>query len=167
MRVSWNAYLVRLRGNAQPYIRAYKTCLRRRNWRAGVLCLADTGRPHWLHVRAYTVASKSVHKIHLNETTAFSALLWFFVWCRCFVVDPKQVPEDPAELHKVMFQKKLTTSKDAGTFKRPKRKVDDGSAKRERRRLKRQMKRQRTARCVWYATVRQDTVLVCFRKFSL
>ena len=45
-----------------------------------------------------------------------------------------------------MFQKKLTTSRDVGTFKRPKRKVDDGSAKRERRRLKRLMKRQKTAR---------------------
>lgn len=57
-----------------------------------------------------------------------------------------KVPDDPAELHQVMFQKKLTTSKDAGSFKKPKRKVDDGSAKRERRRLKRQMKRQKTAR---------------------
>ncbi|CAM9361242.1 unnamed protein product [Ascophyllum nodosum] len=56
------------------------------------------------------------------------------------------VPQDPAELHQVMFQKKLTTSRDVGTFKRPKRKVDDGSAKRERRRLKRLMKRQKTAR---------------------
>lgn len=58
----------------------------------------------------------------------------------------EQVPEDPAELHKVMFQKKLTTNKDAGMFKKPKRKVDDGSAKRERRRIKRQMKRQKIAR---------------------
>lgn len=57
-----------------------------------------------------------------------------------------QVPDDPAELHQVMFKKKLTSSKDTSTFKKPKRKVDDGSAKRERRRLKRQMKRQKTAR---------------------
>ncbi|CAM9746046.1 unnamed protein product, partial [Laminaria digitata] len=57
-----------------------------------------------------------------------------------------QVPDDPAELHQVMFKKKLTSTKDTGTFKKPKRVVDDGSAKRERRRLKRQMKRQKTAR---------------------
>eukprot|EP00904_Undaria_pinnatifida_P006908 jgi/Undpi1/3347/HiC_scaffold_15.g06720.m1 len=61
------------------------------------------------------------------------------------------VPDDPAELHQVMFKKKLTSSKDTSTFKKPKRKVDDGSAKRERRRLKRQMKRQKTART--YRTV--------------
>lgn len=48
----------------------------------------------------------------------------------------------------MMFQKKLTTSRDDGTFKRPKRKVDDGSAKRERRRLKRLMKKQKAARWV-------------------
>lgn len=57
-----------------------------------------------------------------------------------------QVPEDPAELHQIMFKKNLTSSKDTSAYKKPKRKVDDGSAKRERRRLKRQAKRQRTAR---------------------
>ncbi|CAN0290129.1 unnamed protein product, partial [Hapterophycus canaliculatus] len=57
----------------------------------------------------------------------------------------RQVPADPAELHQLMFQKNLTSSKDTNAYKKPKRKVDDGSAKRERRRLKRQAKRQKTA----------------------
>eukprot|EP00903_Cladosiphon_okamuranus_P013123 g12239.t1 len=61
------------------------------------------------------------------------------------------VPEDPAELHQLMFKKNLTSSKDTSAYKKPKRQVDDGSAKRERRRLKRQAKRQRTART--YKTV--------------
>lgn len=56
------------------------------------------------------------------------------------------MPDDPAELHQVMFKKKLTSTKDTGTFKKPKRVADDGSAKRERKRLKRQMKRQKVAR---------------------
>ncbi|CAM9114401.1 unnamed protein product [Ectocarpus sp. 6 AP-2014] len=56
------------------------------------------------------------------------------------------VPGDPAELHQLMFKKNLTSSKDTSAFKKPKRKVDDGSAKRERRRLKRLAKRQKTAR---------------------
>lgn len=57
-----------------------------------------------------------------------------------------KVPEDPADLHQLMFKKNLTSSKDTSAYKKPKKKVDDGSAKRERRRLKRQAKRQKTAR---------------------
>ncbi|CAM9708568.1 unnamed protein product [Pylaiella littoralis] len=56
------------------------------------------------------------------------------------------VPEDPADLHQLMFKKNLTSSKDTSAFKKPKRKVDDGTAKRERRRLQRQAKRQKKAR---------------------
>lgn len=58
----------------------------------------------------------------------------------------EKVPEDPAELHQVMFKKNLTSSKDTSAYKKPKKKVDDGSAKRERRRLLRQAKRQKKAR---------------------
>lgn len=65
------------------------------------------------------------------------------------VVSTEKVPVDPAELHQLMFKKNLTSSKDTSAFKKPKRKVDDGSAKRERRRLKRLAKRQKTARYAW------------------
>ncbi len=56
------------------------------------------------------------------------------------------MPEDPAELHQVMFKKNLTSSKDTSAYKKPKKKVDDGSAKRERKRLLRQAKRVKKAR---------------------
>ncbi|CAN0290590.1 unnamed protein product [Ectocarpus sp. 4 AP-2014] len=69
------------------------------------------------------------------------------------VVSTEKVPGDPAELHQLMFKKNLTSSKDTSAFKKPKRKVDDGSAKRERRRLKRLAKRQKTARYVWCRTL--------------